>query len=516
MSNYSPYANFGYVSLIKESVEGTPITPTNFLRITAESVVPDFAISPVQEIAGSRERNIRSIADKVEIGGDIEFFVESKMIGHFLRSLFGAPITQTLTAAVAFRHTFEVTNTPLTYTIDIAPADAPWTHRFFGAFVNKIAIEPDENKIKCTASIAPRKAFISARVTTDVNSGTTLLVDQTAGLTNSDTIIVIQKEDGFTTIQELAITTVDSDTQLTVATISTTIDADDIVVIKRAVATYDQDKVFTWLGGAQISTGDDIDNTTVVSKESFTVEYLNETEARFFGGKEESARFAGDVLTKGFSANGQLTKFYDDELNLAKLRQNEKFGARVELCGETAIEANSAIQAKTFWGTGNGFEVESTAAGKAGNDFNVTFAINTSDVLAASILGNNITILLADTTASNNTGTLIASAVNALSGVDSAAEGAGTEQFTAAITSGNLGDTISGATAAVVGRDASEVPYLQMDSAAATLDAYFPSASEDDILVEEAPFTSYQDVESGTGQKEWSVKLRLVNDVSAY
>ena len=167
MSNFSPFANYGYISIIKETTAGTAVTPTNFLRIVSESIETSYGLSSVQEIAGSRERNIRSVANQIEVGGDIEFYVESKMVGHFLRGLFGAPTTQTLTAATAFRHTFEVTDTPKTYTIDIKPADAPWTHRYFGVQITALKFDgADDNKIKCTATIAPRKAFITAQVTT--------------------------------------------------------------------------------------------------------------------------------------------------------------------------------------------------------------------------------------------------------------------------------------------------------------------------------------------------------------
>lgn len=102
------------------------------------------------------------------------------MIGHFLRGLYGAPTTQTLTASTAFRHVFTVTDTPRTYTIDIKPADSPWVHRYYGAQITKLSFEPDDNKIKCTATITPRKAFISARVLTAVSSGTAFNIDQTA------------------------------------------------------------------------------------------------------------------------------------------------------------------------------------------------------------------------------------------------------------------------------------------------------------------------------------------------
>ena len=48
------------------------------------------------------------------------------------------------------------------------------------------------------------------------------------------------------------------------------------------------------------------------------------------------------------------------------------------------------------------------------------------------------------------------------------------------------------------------------------MDPFFPSANEDDVLVEEVPFTFYKDVESGNQAKKLSVRVRLVNDVSAY
>jgi len=516
MTNFSPYANFGYISIIKESVAGTPVTPTQFLRITSESVVPNFLISPVQEIAGSRERNIRSIPDKVEISGDVEFYVEPKMIGHFLRGLFGSPTTQILTASTAFRHTFEVTDSPMTYSIDIAPADAPWVHRYYGVQITKIALEDSDNKIKCTATLSPRKAFITARATTAKTSGTSLLVDQTLGLVVGDTVLVLTNEDGVTIEEEHIIAAIPSDTEITTTVAISAVDENDLIVIKKTATSYDQDPVFTWLGGSQVYTGDDIDNTAISCKETFSLEYGNETEPRFCSGKEESARYPSDIITKGYTVSGMLSKFYNSESNLDKLRKNIKLAVRLLFQGETALEANALAQAKTFWGTGNGFYVEATTGGKAGNDINVTVKVADDDTLAASISGNNVLIALANSTSSNNTGTLIAAAVNALTGVDSVAEGTGAEEFTVAVDNQNLGDTISGSTASVVGRDASEKPYMQCDFAAGKMDSYFPSASEDDILQEEIPFTFYKDVESGDQSKKWSSKVRLVNSVSSY
>lgn len=437
------------------------------------------------------------------------------MIGHFLRGLFGAPTTQTLTASTAFRHVFTVTDTPKTYTIDIKPADSPWVHRYFGVQITALSFEGDDNKIKCTATLAPRKAFINARVTTAANSGTALALDQTAGLTTADTILILDKADGYTTVATLTIAAVVSDTALTVSTIGVQLDVGDIVVIKKASSvTYNQDNVFTWLGGSAVYTGTDIDNTSIVQKEAFTLEYMNEVEAKWFAGLEESARYPGDVITKGYSATGQITKFYDSESNLDKLRKNEKFGLRLLMQGESAIEANSAIAAASTWGASNGFSVTAATAGKAGNDISVTLVIASTDNLSATESGNNVIVYLANATASKNTGTLIAAAVNALTIVNAAAAGTGATQFTAAVDSQNLG-FYAGQTN-VVGRDASEKPYLQFDNAAAKIDTYFPGGSEDDILMEEIPLTFYQDVETAVNPKKWSSRVMLVNSVSSY
>lgn len=515
MSNFAPYANHGYLALIKESTAGTAVIPTTFVGLLSESIVPSFAIKSIQTIAGDRERNIRSVPDKIEIAGDVEFFVESKAIGHFLRSLFGAPTTQTLTASTAFRHMFEVSNTPKTYTFDIQPADAPWVHRYYGVMINKLAFSQQDNVIKCTASLTPRKAFINARVTTAANSGTTVAMDQTEGLIAGDSILIIQKEDGYTTVQDRVIASVTNGTSLEVTVaLNAQIDVDDIVVIKRQSATYDQSLEFTWLGGTEILTGDDVDNVTAENFEDFKLEFMNETEQRWFAGKTEAARYPGDVLTKGYSASGEVNKFYDSESKLDKARKNDKLGMRVLFEGETATEANVAVKASSTWGaTANGFKVEAEAAGKAGNDYNVTLVIASNDTLAASISGNNVTVSLANTTASKNTGTLIASAVNALTGVAGTAEGTGAEQFTVAEANANLGFKSSGTN--VVGRDASEKPYMQIDLADVRLDAFFPNASEDNILQQDMPFTVYKD-SIGTIKKDWSTRIALVNAVSSY
>lgn len=518
MANFAPYSNYGYFALVKETTAGTAVKPSIYQKITSESLMASFNIQPINEIAGDRERNQKAIQGSIEMSGDVEFYVEEKLVGHWLRSLLGAPTTQTATTGV-YAHEFKVQNEGKTYTMDVQPADAPWVHRFFGVRVMGMNFTKEDNGIMCSASLMPTKAFILAKVTTSANSGTTLLVDQTEGLTTADTILVLDKADGYTTLAELTITSIDSATQLTVSTIGVQLDIGDLVVIKRATVTessYTQCKPFQFSNGTTVYEGDDIDNVTAITKEDFEITLSNDLEARFGSGSTEAARYPFEVLTKGYTATGKLTRFYGNEMNLARLRGNTKVGIRYLFQGLEAIAANSAQAASSTWGASNGFTVTASTAGKAGNDINVQLVVNTSDTLAVTKSGNNIIVKLANATASNNTGTLIAAAIDALSDVASAAAGTGATTFTVAEDNANLGFKSSGAN--TVGLDASQVPYLQIDFADARYEPFFPSNEEDNVVPEEIDFTAYKDGSCDllAHKKGWSTRVLLVNGTSSY
>lgn len=520
MSNFAPYSNFGYASLIKETTEATvPGIPTQYFRIVSESLSATFGNQEINEISGNRERRQRSIQGQNEAGGDITMFVEEKMIGHFLRSIFGAPTTQTVVASTSYRHVFEVSNSPKTYTIDLQRADAPWVHRYFGVFFTTMEFKKEDNGIQVTITCMPRKVFQNARVTTAASSGTTLLMDQTAGIHADDTILVLDKADGFTTIATLTVTTVDSATQLTVSTIGVQLDVNDIVVISADTVVdsdYVQNDPFQFMNGTQFLTGADIDNTTEVKLEDFSLTLAGEVEPRYGSGPNESDRFPYDMPIKGYTAEGSMTKFYDSERYLDIARKNAKFPLRTLFWGAAAISANSAVAAYSNWGaTANGFRITAATAGKAGNDINVTIVVNTIDDLAVSESGNNVLISLANTTASENTGTLIAAAVNALTIVNATAEGTGAETFTAAESNVNLGFRSTNTN--VVGVDASQKPYLQIDFSSAILGEFSPNNEEDNIIPQEIPFTVYKDTDSTNNQrKNWSTRVFLYNSISAY
>jgi hypothetical protein len=515
MSNFTPYSSFSVASLGKETTAGTAVLPDQAFAFLSENITPSFTIVSVQENAGERIRDVRSVPGKIEISGDIEFYVEPSEIGHFLRSLLGAPTSQVLVAGVANRHVFEVSDSPLTYTIDIQPGNAPWVHRFFGCYFTKLAFSQTDNLIKCVASVMPRKALVTSQVTVEVSSGSTLTVTQTSGLTTSDTILVLDKDDGYTTLGTYTIASIDSETQLTLnETIAVTLEVDDIMVIKKQSLTYDQELEFTFLGGVAVTSGADVDNTATENTEDFTIDLVNDTDPRHFCGVTQASRYPGDILIKGFTAGGSVMKFYESQTKLAKAVSNTKLGIRYFMQGATALAANSAVKAKNTYGSGDGFSVEASTAGRAGNDINVTIVINDTDDLAVEISGNNVLIELASTTASKNTGTLIAAALDSLSGIDSVAVGAGTDQFTTAEANENLGFRTPASD--TVGRDASEKPHLQFDFADGRLAPYFPGVGTDSSIEENIPLVFYKDTVSGDQKKDWLARVMLVNDITSY
>lgn len=517
MANFAPYSNYGYFALKKEANANTAVLPDVYQKITSESLQAAFNIQPINEIAGDRERFIKSIQGTIEMSGDVEFFVEEKLIGHWLTGVFGVA-EDDLADTDIYRHIWYVQDEGKTYTFDVQPGNAPWVHRYFGVRIMSMNFTKEDNGIMCTASCMPTKAFLLAKVTVAVNSGTTLTLDQTEGLTTDDTIIVLQKENGFTTVKELDISSINSATELTTSTIDVQIDVGDIVVIKRATVTessYTQCQPFQFANGTVISEGSDIDNTTAITKEDYEITFTNDLEARFGSGATEASRYPFEVLTKGYNATGSMTRFYNSELNLSRLRGNEKVAVRYKFMGLEAIAANSAQKASSTWGTTNGFKIEASTAGVAGNDINVRIVINSTDTLAATKSGNDITIALANTTASNNTGTLIAAAVNALSGVDATAEGTGAEEFTTAADVVNLGAKGTGTD--VVGLDANQKPYLQVDFANVRYNPFSINNEEDNIIPEEVTFQAYKDQSCGdTKQRGWSTRVTLVNGVASY
>ncbi|MBU1082461.1 MAG: hypothetical protein KKB59_18390, partial [Spirochaetes bacterium] len=263
-----------------------------------------------------------------------------------------------------------------------------------------------------------------------------------------------------------------------------------------------------WVGKSTYGDGNDIDNTSANDTEDATFAFTREAEERHTAsGKDLINRFPTKILLKGFSANGSFQHYYASPKYSERMRQGEKTALRLESCG-VALDTNSAQTAGLLIGTGaaaNAVRCTSSVTSDTSNNLNVRIINAVGDTLAAEKTGNNIIVRRASTTTTKNTATLVASAINALSGVTAAADGAGTGEV-ALFSKTNFGSGTNR-----IGRKANETERLKIDIPDARFQPFGSNNSEDNIIQEEISFDAQYDTLSG-----FTTKVALRNDVSSY
>jgi len=504
MSN--PFSRLGYLGIAEEITAGTPVIADTFVELQSENIVASYPLTPATPIANRRDINSRPSKEKIEVTGDLTILVEPKNIGEFLQNFAGAPSTTILTANKSYQHVWTLANTnEKTYTFEVKPADANYVMRYTGVKISQMAFSQSDNKIQCVISIMAQKAFTNARVTKAANNTTSLELDQTSGLTASDVIRVLDKTTQATD-DTASVSAVSSETVLTLAAAATAA-VGDIVVIQKSTPIYTVSDNLTFIGGTTFKLraaneyGNPIDNVTAKELEDFSINFLNELEARYTAdGCELANRFPKSIKVKGFSANGNLVNIYTTSERIDDMRSNEQMAFRLDICGK-AIDTNSAVAASVNMGTGDaGFSVAASAAGEAGNDINIRIVTNSADTLAATKTGNNILVKLASTTTASNTATLVRAAVTALSGVISTASGSGASEV-----------QIVAKTNLTGGRDANEKELLRFDFNNVRFDPFNDNISEDDLIQEDIAWNAYYD---STDSRTCKIILR--NEISGY
>jgi hypothetical protein len=506
MSDATSYSKLGYLMTAKESTAGTTVYPDTAHELLSESITANWDWTASGTIAGSRSKNFRPIKNRVgPFTGDISFLVEPNTIGEWLGGVLGDATDSTIDAGDSYQHDFEAENTLLTYTMDIAIANENYVHRYVGARISKLDFTINENKLQATASIMAQKAFQNARVTVAIGSGTTLTLDQTSGLTTSDTIIILDADDPSVELAELTIATVVSETVLTVSTIGVALAVDDIVVIKRQTPTYDLSDELIFSGGASAYFGAGTNAmqsiSTATNVENMTVSITNDLEARWAAlGTDVVDRMPSTILVKGIEVKGSFSNFHINPEHLDQLRDMEQIGTRFTFEGAT-IDDNSATAASASVETDGVGTVDVTvdAAGEAGNDYAILVEQGTG-ALSAALAGTLITVTLASV-AGNNTTTLVASAIDGLSGVSSSSTGA--DLVTVVDNPSKI--YFAG------GRDAAEKAMLRFDFPDSRYESFGTNLTEDGIVNEEINFTAFRDA---TESREINVRLR--NAVADY
>lgn len=507
--NAAQYSRLGYLILKKESSAGTPLYPDTPIEILSESIKPNWDITSVGVISGSRSENVRPAKNRVgPFNGAIEILVEPKMIGHFLCGFFGEDVHTTITAGVSEQSDFQPLATVPAYTMDIKIAGEAYVTRYFGVRIAKMNFSLDGNKLKCVIDVTAQRVFTNARVTTAASSGTALAVDQTSGLTTSDTLQVLSGTTPSTVNATLTISSITSELALVVSTIGASLAVNDIVVIKARTIDdedYSLGDEFIWAGGADVFAAAGANAmqqlATKTNCETFELALENMTEPRWAAtGNDIVDRMPATILLKGVKVTGKFSQFHADPGMMDILRNMSQLALRFRFLG-AALAANSAVAASgTIVSAGAGTVVVTVdTAGEDGNDYAIVIVTGTG-ALSASKSGKLITVTLSSTP-SNNTVTLVAAAIDALSGVASASTAS--DQVTAALNADKI--EFSG------GRDASEREMLRFDIPNARVEPFHPNLSNDAVVEEVVSFTAYRDVYDGR-----EVKVRLRNVVTVY
>ncbi|MCD4838170.1 phage tail tube protein [Neobacillus sedimentimangrovi] len=191
-----PFGVLAHIGLAPETTYGEPVSAADYIRFASESIN--------EEIEQVISENIMGVVDEAEsheglhsISGDISGDVYPNVIGHLLRSAFGAPVTTQLSPGV-YQHVF----TPVQDNFSSVCALPPYTlevHRDFekafqyaGAVVNELTFSfgTDTKIMQFTAAIIAKKLALINKTTPSLETTPTFMWNQGTitldGQANSD------------------------------------------------------------------------------------------------------------------------------------------------------------------------------------------------------------------------------------------------------------------------------------------------------------------------------------------
>ncbi|WP_035430862.1 phage tail tube protein [Bacillus sp. UNC322MFChir4.1] len=179
-----PYGSLSHIGLGKETAWGTPVAATDYIRFASEGITEEIEQVISENITGVFDEGA-TYEGAHNISGDISFDVYPNMLGHMLRSAFGAPTTTTVTAGV-YQHVF----TPLqsnfsnvcalpSYTLEVN-RDLEQAFQYAGAVVNELTLNfGTDNKImQGSASILARKLALITKTVPSLEATNPFLWNQ--------------------------------------------------------------------------------------------------------------------------------------------------------------------------------------------------------------------------------------------------------------------------------------------------------------------------------------------------
>lgn len=219
-------------------------------------------------------------------------------------------------------------------------------------FTSIDALGQSDDIITAGISLMARGVFRQARVTATTTAGAgskSIFLDQTLGLVVGDTIKVWRKGTGFldfsaSSVKTHTVDTVVANTRITVTNTQTQLSAGDIILLAPQTASYSIDEEFPWVGGSQISLGDDVDNFATEEAEDFSLVVTNDYEERHAAKSTGiQNRFPSALLHKGITATGNFTLYNQDEGFMQIARENRAQAIKIRSIG-TAVVTNKNHQ----------------------------------------------------------------------------------------------------------------------------------------------------------------------------
>ncbi len=244
-----------------------------------------------------------------------------------------------------------------TYTLQINLSES--AIRYFGVrFTGIDALGQEDNVITAGVKVMAQSIFRHAVVASAVSSGAgskTITVDQTAGLVASDSIKVFRPSTGqfldfsAASTDTHSIDSVASTTTFSVTNLETSLAAGDLIMLAPLTATYSVADEMPWVGGGQISIGDDVDSLVAQAVEEFSLVVDNEFEERHAGqGTDFETLMPSAVLQKGVVASGNFSFHYVNETFMSKLRSKAEGALKIVVdgseIGATAVKNRLHMQ----------------------------------------------------------------------------------------------------------------------------------------------------------------------------
>lgn len=304
-----------YLAVKKETVRGTVVKPTNFIRFKEWAIEYAQEIIENNPIQNVRWNAITAVPGKVATDGSYNLDGDARDIGYFLLAGLGTYAPTTLGSG-AFRHTFNTANKLPSLSLEQLQGDSTGADnvvsRAFGVLVDKIEMSGSDGIIGMQFDVKATWVFLKSNLLATAAIGTPSTIDivSSEGLVVGDLITVAETSGTLSTENTAIVAVTDSDTITANLTVAKAIANAPKVELRAQTPSYSTaQKVFSFMHasfqfGTNLTTAA---SATEENVENWTFTYMNNLEERY-----GSLRATPSVIAeKGASGTLKFTKFFE-------------------------------------------------------------------------------------------------------------------------------------------------------------------------------------------------------------